>query len=60
METILATAFGRCVNVQRGDSDEITKAIDVLIRGFTGGEAEKFILIESKSQLLHNYFWLNL
>ena len=26
METILATAFGRVVNVQRGESDELTKA----------------------------------
>ena len=26
METILATAFGRVVNVQQGESDELTKA----------------------------------
>ena len=26
METILATAFGRMVNIQKGESDELTKA----------------------------------
>ena len=32
METILATAFGRIVNIQRGESDELTKAANDLFR----------------------------
>ena len=48
METILATAFGRHVNLQRGESDELSKSVGVLIGGFTEGQAEKFILLDSK------------
>ena len=48
METILATAFGRQVNIQRGESDELSKAMEQLISGFTDGQVEKIVLFESK------------
>ena len=49
METILATAFGRQVELQRGETDPISKSMEVLVGGFTDGQIEKFILLESKS-----------
>ena len=33
METIVATAFGRVVDIQRGDHDELTNAAGELFRG---------------------------
>ena len=47
METILATAFGRQVELQRGETDLISKSMEVLVGGFTDGQVEKFILLES-------------
>ena len=52
METILATAFGRRVNVQRGETDELSKSMEVLMAGFTDGQVETMILFESKRPLL--------
>lgn len=38
METILATAFGRVVNIQRGEADKLADAANVLFAGSqTGG-----------------------
>ena len=52
METILATAFGRRVNVQRGESDELSKAMELLLGGFTDGQVELLILIESEPLII--------
>ena len=52
METILATAFGRVIDVQRGDSDELTMAVDSIFRGVQEGQsldARSIILVLSKS-----------
>ena len=49
METILATAFGRRVELQRGESDQLSKSMRLLVGGFTSGQVEKFILLESES-----------
>ena len=39
METILATAFGRVVNVQRGESDDLTKAAHDRFRALEEGRS---------------------
>ena len=39
METILATAFGRVVDIQRGESDDLTRAVDSIFRGLQEGES---------------------
>ena len=39
METILATAFGRVVNIQKGESDELTKAVHDQFRQMEEGNA---------------------
>ena len=51
LETIVATAFGRQVNIQRGESDEFTKAMDILMEGlFSGQLFENFALLDSMFQ----------
>ena len=53
LETIIATAFGRQVNIQRGESDEFIKAMDILIEGLFGGHLfEDFALLDSTFQAL--------
>jgi hypothetical protein len=47
-ESILATAFGRRVDLQKGEADEFTKAMDLLVTSFGNGEIEQFILFNSK------------
>ena len=39
METILATAFGRVMDIQRGESDELTSAVDSIFRGVQEGQS---------------------
>lgn len=39
METILATAFGRVIDIQRGESDELTAAVDSIFRGAQEGQS---------------------
>ena len=39
METILATAFGRVIEIQRGESDELTSAVDSIFRGVQEGKS---------------------
>ena len=39
METILATAFGRVIDIQRGESDELTSAVDSIFRGVQEGQS---------------------
>ena len=51
METILATAFGRQVDLQMGESDQLSKSMGLLVGGFTSGQVEKFILLESKPRM---------
>ena len=47
LEAIVATAFGRQINLQRGESDEFSKAMDTAMKGFASGQFENFILIHS-------------
>ena len=44
---IVAIAFGRQINVQRGESDEFSKAMDTAVKGFADGLFENFTLIHS-------------
>ena len=48
LEAIVATAFGRRVDIQRGDSDEFSKAMDIILEGFADGQLESFLLFHSK------------
>ena len=52
LEAILATAFGRQVDIQRGESDELSKSIDTLFASFTGGRIEALTLLHSKPYTL--------
>ena len=38
METIVATAFGRVIDIQGGENDELTKAADLVFRGAEEGK----------------------
>ena len=37
METIIATAFGRVIDIQGGENDELTNAADLIFRGTAEG-----------------------
>lgn len=43
METLLATAFGRIVDVQRGESDELAKAAAAVFNRSQEGENTSFL-----------------
>ena len=46
METILATAFGRVIDIQRGEADELTKASVSVSTAFTeGGDTFELIVL---------------
>ena len=47
LEAIVATAFGRQINLQRGESDEFSRAMDTAMKGFASGQFENFALIHS-------------
>ena len=47
METILATAFGRSISVQKGESSELSKKIEVVISGVTDGQVEGMFVLQS-------------
>ena len=47
LEVIVATAFGRQINLQRGESDDFTKAMDTVAKGLSGGQFESFALLHS-------------
>ena len=51
LEVIVATAFGHQVNLQRGESDEFSKAMDTTMKEFASGHRESFILIHSMLQI---------
>ena len=48
METILATAFGRRVDVLRGESNELSKQIEVIMSSITDGQIDGMIMLESR------------
>ena len=55
METILATIFGQVIDIQRGESDELTAAVDSVFRGTVEGQtlnAAVLIMILSKPSKL--------
>ena len=37
METLIATAFGRYVDIQRGEADQLTEAAAAVLGGTRGG-----------------------
>ena len=43
METLLATAFGRDIDVQRGQSDELTKAAATIFSGAQEGKSTSLL-----------------
>ena len=47
-ECILATAFGRRVNVLRGETSKLSEQIEIVIGGLTDGQVEGMIVLESK------------
>ena len=52
METILATAFDHVIDIQRGESDELTRAVDSIFRGIQeGGSLDEDALISLFSEL---------
>lgn len=58
METILATAFGRVVDIQRGESDDLTRAVDSIFRGVQeGGSFDGATLITLISELAWKKFY---
>ena len=40
METLIATAFGRYVNIQRGEADQLTDAANVVFRASGEGSPQ--------------------
>ena len=46
METLLATAFGRAIDIQRGQSDELTKAAATLFKSLHEGENTSFMYMQ--------------
>ena len=49
METIIATAFGRVIDIQGGENDELTNAADLLIQGTAEGNKAYVLPLISKS-----------
>ena len=49
LEAILSTGFGRRVDIQLGESDELAKAMSTTVAQFTDGQVERFILLSSGS-----------
>ena len=46
METILATAFGRVIDIQRGESDDLTRAVDDFFMSIQeGGFFDAYVLV---------------
>ena len=48
METILATAFGRRVDIQRGETDELSDSVKLLLKDSGDGEMIYFLMLLSK------------
>ena len=47
METILAIAFGRRINVQRGESSELSKKMEALLSGIIDGQIDGMLMLQS-------------
>ena len=45
METILAIAFGRVIDLQRGESDQLTEAASAIFRGAQEGSSQGLAVI---------------
>ena len=52
LEVILATAFGRRVDIQKGESDEFTKAMGALTGDAAEDQFAKFTMLESNVQFI--------
>ena len=48
LEATLATAFGRQVDIQRGELDKFSKAMESVLSGLVDGQMERFILLNSE------------
>ena len=48
LEIILAAAFGRMVDIQKGESDELSRCVDTLLEGVMDGQIERFVMFYSK------------
>ena len=53
LEAILATAFGCNLDLQKGESDEFNKTINIATGGFADGQFERFILFNSEWLITH-------
>ena len=61
METILATAFGRKIDIQRGEADELTKAASSFFEQTEPGQPaarETLVLMTSKFSPGHGGYWV--
>lgn len=45
METIVATAFGRVVDIQGGENDQLTTAADLIFRGAEEGNSTSGVVL---------------
>ena len=48
LEIILAAAFGRMVDIQKGESEELSRCVDTLLEGVMDGQIERFVMFYSK------------
>lgn len=48
MESILAAAFGRIINIQRGETDEVTKAAKEVFDSGKNGRVQFCLFLLSK------------
>ncbi|XP_064394654.1 cytochrome P450 3A24-like [Halichondria panicea] len=55
METIIATAFGRVIDIQGGENDELTNAADLIFRGTAEGNKTSAAYV---LPLINNFPWL--
>ena len=53
LEAIVATAFGRQINVQRGESDDFATAMDTAMKGFASGQLENVVLFYSMLRVIY-------
>lgn len=56
LEIILAAAFGRLVDVQKGESDELSRCVDTLLEGVMDGKIERYVMFYSKLHILEQAF----
>ena len=54
METIIATAFGRVINIQTGEGDELTKAAAGV---FAGSRGRGRLSFASVAIIISEYAW---